>query len=127
LHLKNNPALTLKLSSLFQGHIEHNDERVLAQLKFNEEYFCCIVPWEAVWSITDSNGKNTMWPEDVPKELLMKSIGDKLKSIGSKLFPGRTPDKQEADRDYSSDSDTPRPTRKEERDKKRRSVIKRVK
>ncbi len=126
-HLKNNPALTLKISERFQGHIEHDNNRVLAHLRFNDEYFCCIIPWNSVWSITDSSGKNTMWAEDVPKELLIKNIGIKLKNLGARFFPGKKSKHLEEVPQENSERSRINQQTSAELDKKRRSLLKRVK
>ena len=85
-HLAQNYSLTLKLSYLFQGKTEHNDDEVSSYLKFGNDYFHCIIPWKAVWGITPNKKQNRIWPEDLPKELIIEFTKAKFKELGTKLF-----------------------------------------
>lgn len=73
-HLKNHPALTLKLSYLFQGKTEHDDEGITAYLKFSGVYHECRLPWVSLWGMTSADGEAVVWPEDAPSELLQSSF-----------------------------------------------------
>ncbi len=120
-HLKNNPALTLKVSQIFQGHLEHDKNRILTHLKFNNEYFCCIIPWEAIWSITDDKQKNTIWHEDIPKILVINSLKTKLKSLSSKIIPSKKK------KEKKTQEEEEKKTLREKHLKKRRSSFKVIK
>lgn len=85
-HLSQNYSLTLKLSYLFQGKTEHNDEEVSSYLKFGDDYVHCVIPWKAVWGITPNRKQNRIWPEDLPKELIIEFTKAKFKELGTKLF-----------------------------------------
>ena len=73
-HLKDHPALTLKMSYLFQGKTEHNDEGITSYLKFSGLYQECHIPWSSLWGMTSADGEQVVWPEDAPKELLKSSF-----------------------------------------------------
>jgi hypothetical protein len=88
-HLKDNPALALKVSYLFQGKTTHDDKAVTSYLKFSGDYHECVIPWLAIWGITTSKQKNQIWPEDVPKELVLQLARAKIAELGHKLFGGR--------------------------------------
>ena len=70
--LAGNYSLTLKLSYLFQGKTTHDANGIVSFLKFGSDYFECIIPWASIWGITDSSGKNQVWPDDLPQELLIE-------------------------------------------------------
>lgn len=102
-HLQGDPAVTLKLSYLFQGSTEVDDLAITSYLRFSGEYQGCVIPWSAIWSMTSSEKENTVWPEDLPKEVLIKLATDKVKQAGKKIFGG---DRGE-DQDNNSGAKTP--------------------
>jgi hypothetical protein len=65
-HLKDNPALTLKLSYYFEGKTEHDEDAVITNLRFSGKYERCIIPWGSIWGITSSSGERKIWTADVP-------------------------------------------------------------
>ena len=69
-HLAGNSALTLKVSYLFQGTTEHNDEGVTAYLRFSGNYERCVIPWAAIWGMSNDKGEQKIWAEDLPAEIL---------------------------------------------------------
>lgn len=73
-YLKDNKALTLKLSYLFQGETAHNDREISTYLKFSGNYFQCIIPWTAVWGLRSSDGESQVWPDQLPLEVLKDLI-----------------------------------------------------
>ena len=85
-NLAGNHSLTLKISYLFQGKTDHNEESVSTYLKFGSEYFNCVIPWKAVWGLTSGDGKQFVWPEDLPQELVAEFTKAKFKQLGKKLF-----------------------------------------
>ncbi len=91
--LRDNPALVLKLSALFQGTTTHDETAITAYLRFDGNYQECILPWKAVWGLTSSGGRNAVWPEDMPKELLLQFVKAQLKTLGKKVL-GRDADKE---------------------------------
>lgn len=84
--LAKNPALTLKLSYQFQGKTTLNEEAITTFLKFDGNYTECILPWSAIWGMTGSKGKNAVWPEDMPKELLVQLAKEQLRMLGKRIF-----------------------------------------
>ena len=120
-HLKIDPALRLKLSVRFQGKTTFDENAITSYLKFDGNYEKCVIPWTAIWAISDESSKTQVWPEDVPKELLVKAATMKITQIGKKLFRlGR--DSKETDRE--NDPKDPADPSGSKRD---RSHIKRVK
>ena len=70
LHLRQGNTVILKISRFFRGEMELTDENIIANLLFSGSYFTCIIPYEAIWGITNSKGENIFWPESAPKEIL---------------------------------------------------------
>jgi hypothetical protein len=68
--LLNQPSVTLKLSFFFHGAVSLERQGVVANLRFGEDYFECIIPWESVWGLTNTKGENLTWPDAIPQELL---------------------------------------------------------
>ncbi len=72
-HLKDHQALLLKLSYLFQGKTDHDENGITSYLKFSGQYHECFVPWASIWGITSADGERVVWPEDVPGEIRSSS------------------------------------------------------
>lgn len=70
LSFKNNPGLTLKLSRLFNGAVELQEEGILTQLKFSGEYFDCFISWDALWGVTSEKGERKIWENSMPNVFL---------------------------------------------------------
>ena len=68
-HLSASPNLALKLSYLFHGETKHDETAISAYLRFNGQYQLCVIPWSAVWGLSNGEGESRVWPEDLPKEL----------------------------------------------------------
>ncbi|MCB0321939.1 MAG: hypothetical protein KDD69_00150 [Bdellovibrionales bacterium] len=131
-HLKDNPALTLKLSYRFQGEVTQDDDKVTAYLKFGGEYYCCVVPWDAVWGMTAGDGNSQVWPEHVPREVMTQLARAKLSEIGSKLLgkvrPLARPAEKPSPTSASTASTEPeKPKGAEADDKKRGAHLRRIK
>lgn len=71
-HLKNNPALTLKLSYLFNGKTTFNENDISAHLKFSGNYFECIIPWDTLWGMSSENGEQKIWKDSFPLEKVIE-------------------------------------------------------
>lgn len=85
-HLKNNPAMTLKMSHLFQGTTTWDDEKIVALLKFNGSYHRCIIPWSAIWGMTSFGNEQILWHEDMPREVIINAMTTKLRELGSRFL-----------------------------------------
>ncbi len=72
-HLAKGEVLTLKLSKLFRGAMEVTKEKVTADLLFDNDYFTCVVPLDAIWGATSTGGETLVWPESAPAGVL-KSV-----------------------------------------------------
>lgn len=74
-HLGRIHDLTLKISRLFRGKLDLTEDQIEAELLFDEGYYTCIIPYGAVWGVTDENGESKIWPYSTPKELLQSLLG----------------------------------------------------
>ena len=68
-YLMDNPTVTLKLSRHFRGPLQIDDKGIRTELLFNDKYFTCVVPFEALWGMTSFRGQFLMWPESTPQEV----------------------------------------------------------
>jgi len=73
-YLKSDPSVTLKLSRAFRGDLTVSRELVSAELLFSGEYFTCEVPIEAVWGLTGASGKNLVWFDCAPSDVLSSML-----------------------------------------------------
>ena len=80
-----NPSLALQLSYAFRGETTHDDSEIRSYLKFNGEYFECVLPWSAIWGISSAEQDSRIWPQDMPKELLVRMAQNKLQEVGKKV------------------------------------------
>lgn len=65
-HLRGAPTVTLKLSTLFRGGLEVQEELIVAELLFNAEYYRCRIPIDAIGAVTDVSGETFFWEEPSP-------------------------------------------------------------
>lgn len=68
--LMNQHSVTLKISRLFRGDLELQEDKIRADLLFNGSYFTCLVPYANIWGVTDEFSKSTIWTESVPEKVL---------------------------------------------------------
>jgi|GEM_PF-3522255 len=133
--LKENAALALKLSRLFQGKMTSDDFGINVYLRFSGEYFQCVLPWDSIWSIHGSSGQNVIWNEDVPSEIMIQLAKEKVREFARRLVGKRTktPTPEPA---ISTETKTSSPTTENSRietsdakaaDKRRKSFLHRVK
>ncbi len=85
-HLRNNPSLTLKVSYLFQGETTHDENGISTYLKFSGDYSKCVLPWNAIWGMTSADGKQMVWPKEMPNELLIAFAKQQLSALGRSVF-----------------------------------------
>ena len=67
------PQLVLQLGRNFAipiPDLEVDDEGVRCTLSFNRSPFHCTLPWTAVYALVAENGEVTMWPSELPLELV---------------------------------------------------------
>ncbi len=83
-NLRENATLVLKLSYAFQGEISFDEQAISAYLKFQGDYFHCVIPWTSIWGLTGSEGTQLIWPEDLPSELIMELAKQQLSSLFAK-------------------------------------------
>ena len=85
-YLLKNENITLKLSRLFRGGIEVNDEQIEATLSFNKVPFPCTLPLKAIWGVTNINNENIMWPDSMPIKYLKTIFNNQVKKPSAKKF-----------------------------------------
>lgn len=68
------PMVTLKLSKLFKGGVEVQADKIIADLLFDHGYALCSIPLAAVWGVTSAAGKNFVWPQSTPVEVLNRQL-----------------------------------------------------
>jgi len=85
-NLANNFSLTLKVSSLFEGEMNYDDESIVVYLKFSGEYFRCELPWISIWGMTDENNAQKIWQKELPKELIVQMAKQKIQDIKNKFL-----------------------------------------
>lgn len=61
------PTVTLKLSRLFRGNMQIKTDKVEAELLFGQNYFDCIIPFNAMWGLTTFKGENIIWGQSAPQ------------------------------------------------------------
>jgi hypothetical protein len=124
-HLKSQHALTLKLSILFQGETKADDEKISSYLRFNNEYFECILPWEAIWGMTSDQGVQKIWEKDLPKEIFHQAARMMIQSMGDKI---KAPFRKESTDDKNEKSaQTKEPESPDTPTEKRKSFLRRIK
>jgi hypothetical protein len=67
------PPLVLQLGLNFPipiRDLEIDDVGVRCTLSFNRSPFYCILPWHAVYALVGEDGTVTMWPSELPSELV---------------------------------------------------------
>lgn len=79
-HLASQPMVTLKLSKLFRGSMSVEADKVVAELLFGGTYHTCVIPFEAIWGVTTVKGKNIIWPESAPAEVI-KSLAERKDTV----------------------------------------------
>ena len=62
-HLRGAPTVTLKLSTLFRGGLDVQEDMIVAELLFNAEYYQCHIPLDAIGAVTDVSGETFFWEE----------------------------------------------------------------
>ena len=90
-NLANNPALSLKVSRLFQGEMTFDNKSIVAYLRFNGEYFRCEIPWESIWGMSSASAEQKIWQQDSPKELVIELAKQKFIQLKERIFK-KSPD-----------------------------------
>src|SRR4051794_12411955 len=71
--LAKKPQLVLQLGLNFPipiRDLEIDDAGVRCTLSFNRAPFYCVLPWSAVYALVAEDGQVTVWPSDLPSELV---------------------------------------------------------
>ena len=79
-YLKEQSVVTLKLSRWFRGGMDVSQERISADLLFDNNYFTCLIPLPAVWGVTSSKGENLVWPKSMPPQLMSSIVAAQVES-----------------------------------------------
>lgn len=85
-NLSDNPALSLKVSRLFQGEMTFDMSKIVVYLKFNGEYFRCEIPWQTIWGMSSAGGEQKVWQQDFPKELIIELAKQKFIQLKERIF-----------------------------------------
>lgn len=117
-----NPSLTLKLSLNFQGELKHDDKEISVYLKFSGQYEHCLIPWGAIWAMTDEKGESSTFLDlaaipQAPETSEGKPPKANLKPVEIRALEGTA-----AERSNIKDSDV-----KDSGEKRARAVLRRVK
>jgi stringent starvation protein B len=104
-HLAKGEVLTLKLSKLFRGAMELTREKVTADLLFDQDYFSCVVPLDAIWGATSEKGETVVWPESAPPNVL-KGIPENKRATAAAIATAAAP-APEAAPEAASDEQAP--------------------
>ncbi|MCB0335957.1 MAG: hypothetical protein KDD62_06610 [Bdellovibrionales bacterium] len=83
-HLKGDPSVTLKLSQHFRGRMHLTQNKIIAELLFQGNYFDCHIPLDAIWGCSTETDKNHVWPESMPENVVSQLISDNLEIIETK-------------------------------------------
>jgi len=70
---KRDPKLVLQVGlnmAVAIPDLSFDDKGMSCTLSFARTPFFCIIPWHAVFALTDENGQGIVWPDDVPRELV---------------------------------------------------------
>lgn len=70
--------ITLKLSRLFRGEMNITNSQIEANLLFGNHYFKCIIPFSAIWSVTDESGNTTSWEEKKFENMVKEQLESAL-------------------------------------------------
>jgi stringent starvation protein B len=69
-HLRNQPMLLLNYSWRYHlADFAFDGDEVIASLSFQGAPYRCVVPWRAVFAVTDPRREGVVWPDDVPPDL----------------------------------------------------------
>ncbi len=67
---KNNSSLNLVFNLNFRHPMKVTAEGIFATLVFNGKPYECVLPFNAMWAIHDSNMKNgQVWEESIPRDV----------------------------------------------------------
>jgi len=99
-------SVTLKLSYLFHGEISYTVENITAYLKFSGEYFKCEIPWLSIWGMSNAEGKNQVWTDEIPKEVIVELYANKFKEMASSLFGKKNREEEEQQQTATEATDT---------------------
>src|SRR3954469_20236293 len=71
--LTRKPQLVLQLGLNFPipiRDLEIDEQGVRCTLSFNRAPFYCVLPWTAVYALVAEDGQVTVWPSELPSELV---------------------------------------------------------
>ena len=103
----NKPQLVLQLGLHFAVPIPDLkiDERgVRCTLSFNRSPFLCILPWSAVYAMVAEDGQVTVWPTELPPELIPQPAPVRRAPPTSRGNRGRAADAAESASDSTDGS-----------------------
>ena len=54
-------TVTLRISRHYQGSLDLQETKIVADLRFSGVYTTCIIPYSALWGCTSSQGEFVLW------------------------------------------------------------------
>jgi stringent starvation protein B len=71
------PQLVLQIGlDLAIPDLRVDADGVSGTLSFNRSPFRCVIPWDAIFGISDEQGRGMVWPESVPTELRRRVVDE---------------------------------------------------
>jgi stringent starvation protein B len=67
-HIAHLESVPLKISRLFKGGLELRNDSIVTDLRFDDSYFTCILPYESIWLVAGSKGPVLQWLESAPAD-----------------------------------------------------------
>jgi stringent starvation protein B len=104
------PQLVLQLGLHFAVPIPDlkiDDRGVRCTLSFNRSPFFCDLPWTAVYAMVAEDGQVTVWPTELPPELVPQPAPVRRAPPTSRSARGRSTDAAESTTSDGSDASTP--------------------
>lgn len=82
-YLKIYPTVSISISHYFAKPIYLEDDKIKAELSFDNGEFDCDIPYSSIWACTTANEQHTFWPENLSASLL--EIMEDIKNTSSKV------------------------------------------
>lgn len=94
LHFRSQSQLVLQIGLNFPipiRDLEIDAEGVRCTLSFNRQPFYCIVPWSGVYALVGEDGQVTVWPSELPPELMQPNEAAPAPTAGTQAVRSRKP------------------------------------
>lgn len=94
LHFRSQSQLVLQIGLNFPipiRDLEIDADGVRCTLSFNRQPFYCIVPWSGVYALVGEDGQVTVWPSELPPELMQPNESAAATSPATQAVRSRKP------------------------------------